>query len=332
MKVMKNGEKLQTLFDYKFLDKVIQKDENGRHIGGTWYVLEERYVMNSSTKQYLHHLIMDFKPAGRGFQQISIDHLDGDELNNRRGNLDYATPKQQQENSKGRIEGTKRNRQKTAIDLPDGIKQSELPQYVNYRDEENKKYFVIEEHPVYTNQITINGNPVKKIVKSIQALWLNQYDKSQGPYPARRKLEEIVAKCNKLDEIYKIAKKNNTKNVDIEEDEIIESFYKQPEKTDDTKATPVKVRKARNTKIIYKYDKNRKFVAKYGSLKYAAKRNAVSDKTINRVKRSSTLCQGHYYRENPFYSEDEDAETEYEPEDDSESDQDNVIDQDDGQE
>jgi hypothetical protein len=278
MKVLKNGEELQTLFDYTDLKKI--KDEMEIH--GTWSITGNGYVMNSSTKQYLHHLVMDFKSTGRGFQEQSIDHINRDPLDNRKSNLRLATAKEQQENSKGRIDDTKRERQVIAQKLPTLITQDMMPRYVNYRSEKYKQYFVIEEHPVYTNGITINGKHIGKTIKSVQAQWIDQYADPKEPYPIESKLNEIKLKCQLLNEVYELYKKTNEKNIIIEESPILLGI------------TEAKI--AKNTKTVYKYDPDFNLVAEYDSIVNAAKANNISDKTINRVKRSGAMCQGYYYR------------------------------------
>lgn len=103
MKVLKNKEEFFTLFDYDDLSKVKSRL--------TWYILKEGYVGTFKNFTYLHHLVMNFKGTGRGFQQVSVDHINRNKLDNRKANLRLATAREQQENSKGRIEGTKRERQ-----------------------------------------------------------------------------------------------------------------------------------------------------------------------------------------------------------------------------
>lgn len=282
MNVLKNGVQFQTLFDYDDLDKIKENDI-------TWYVLENGYIINASKKQYLHHLVMDFKGTGRGFQEKSIDHINRDKMDNRKANLRLATAKEQQQNSKGQIEGTKRERQHNAIKLPDNIEQIQIPKYVSYRKEKYKEYFVIEDHPVYVNAITINGKNIGKSIKSTQAQWIDQYAENKIAYPITSKLNEITIKCNKLDEIYKMYQETGNKDIEIEEDQVIKDL--------------LEARIAKNTKKVYKYDSDFNLIDEYDSIVNAAKANNISDKTINRVKRTGVLCQGFYYRTEPIESD-----------------------------
>ncbi len=181
MKVLQNGKEIFTLFDYDDLDKVKEYK--------TWYVLENGYVMASTSKKYLHHIIMNFEGVGRGFQEKSVDHINRDKLDNKKSNLRLATPKEQQENSKGVILGTKRERQCIAIKLPEEIRQDQIPKYVSYRKETDKEYFIIENHPVSLNKITINGQYIRDRIKSNQGKWLNLYSDPQSSLSNRRKIK-----------------------------------------------------------------------------------------------------------------------------------------------
>jgi hypothetical protein len=86
-------------------------------------------------------------PDGIGF---SVDHINRDPLDNRLQNLRWATQSEQNQNT------DKRKRQCTARELPTGIKQSDIPKWVNYNVETivqpsgqsyNRCYFRIEKHP-----------------------------------------------------------------------------------------------------------------------------------------------------------------------------------------
>ncbi len=273
MKILQNGEELYTFYDHEFLDEI--KDRT--------YYITNGYAMSSSTKRYLHHLVMDFESRGRGFQDISIDHKDRDKLDNRKSNLREATAKEQQENSEGRIEGTKKNRQSTAVSLPEDITQKQIPKYVSYRVEKLKEYFIIEDHPVYMNGITINGKHIGQNIKSIQAKWIDQYAKTKIPYPIIKKLEEITAKCEKLNEIYKLYKETLPEDKNI----VVDEEYAKD---------LLEIRTAKNTKTVYKYDELNNLVEEYDSIVNAANANSFSENTARRAIKSEKLCQGFYYK------------------------------------
>ena len=124
----------------------------------TWYLLQNGYVCSRIPKDgtilYIHQIITGCHGNGKGTTNISVDHIDRNPLNNTFDNLRIATRKEQEQNSKGIMDGTKRERQKNARPLPEGIEQSMLRKYVVYYDnvynkEKNlrRQYFRVEKHP-----------------------------------------------------------------------------------------------------------------------------------------------------------------------------------------
>lgn len=124
----------------------------------TWYSIESEYICthvpNINKIYYIHQIIMDCYGNGKGTKNISIDHIDRDKLNNTLSNLRLATRKDQEQNTIGIMEGTKRKRQITARKFPDGITHDMLPKYITYNinnygknKEHSREYFRIEKHP-----------------------------------------------------------------------------------------------------------------------------------------------------------------------------------------
>jgi len=119
----------------------------------TFFIHSNGYI-HSTSGLYIHQIIMGCYGNGKGTLNISVDHIDQDPLNNTYNNLRIATREEQEQNSKGIKEGTKRARKTSAIELPEGITQEMMPKYVyylkEYRNKEktlSREFFRIEKHP-----------------------------------------------------------------------------------------------------------------------------------------------------------------------------------------
>ena len=119
----------------------------------TWYKHQNGYILNSNNL-YIHQIITGCFGNGKGTSTISVDHIDQDPLNNTLDNLRIATRKEQEQNSKGIKDGTKRARKTSAKPLPNGITQDMMRKYVVYYQEwldiehtKEREFFKIEKHP-----------------------------------------------------------------------------------------------------------------------------------------------------------------------------------------
>ena len=136
---------------YKMIREFEKK--NNYEIPIIWSYLENGYILGNN-KLYIHQVITDCYGNGKGTKNISVDHIDQNPLNNCFNNLRIVTREEQEQNSKGIKEGTKRERKHNARDLPEGINQDMLKKYVVYYKEcYNKEkdlwreFFKIEKHP-----------------------------------------------------------------------------------------------------------------------------------------------------------------------------------------
>lgn len=102
---------------------------------------------------YIHQIITGCYGNGRGTKHVSVDHIDRDPLNNTLANLRIATRDEQQQNTKGQLEGTKKARRSDARPLPAGITEEMVPQYVTYAETpygtngKTRNYFCVANHP-----------------------------------------------------------------------------------------------------------------------------------------------------------------------------------------
>ena len=124
----------------------------------TWYKCANGYILthnpSDGSTYYIHQIITGCHGNGKGTKNISVDHIDQNPLNNTWENLRIATRKEQEQNSKGTKEGTKRERKQSAQDLPEGITQDMMKKYVVYYNEwldkehtKQREFFKVEKHP-----------------------------------------------------------------------------------------------------------------------------------------------------------------------------------------
>ena len=124
---------------------------NGKKL--TFYKHQNGYI-GCANNLYIHQIITDCRGNGKGTKNISVDHIDRNPLNNTITNLRIASRIEQEQNSKGISEGTKRERKSSARALPAGLTQQMMLKYVVYYNEcYNKEknlyreFFKVEKHP-----------------------------------------------------------------------------------------------------------------------------------------------------------------------------------------
>jgi hypothetical protein len=127
--------------------------ERLNHKKMTFYIHQNGYIC-CAYGLYIHQIITGCYGNGKGTKEISVDHIDQNPLNNSFSNLRISAREEQEQNSKGIKEGTKRARKSNAKELPEGITEDMMSKYVVYYHEwlnleqtKWREYFKVETHP-----------------------------------------------------------------------------------------------------------------------------------------------------------------------------------------
>jgi len=168
--------------------------ERENNIKITWFLSVNGYITGNN-KLYIHQIITGCFGNGKGTLNTSVDHIDQDPLNNTWDNLRIATRKEQEQNSKGIKDGTKRERKHNAKELPNGITQDMMKKYVVYYQEwldkehtKEREFFKIEKHPKLDKPwITTKSNKVSIEEKLAQANKIID-DLENNIYPEKKEI------------------------------------------------------------------------------------------------------------------------------------------------
>ena len=186
------------ILDKLSYEKIIQyeKEFNNNNKLTFYKYYKSKYICFSDNL-YIHQIITGCYGNGKGTSNISVDHIDQNPLNNRYDNLRIATRKEQEQNSQGIKQNTKRERKHNARELPEGITQEMLKKYVVYYKECYNKdkdlwreFFKVEKHPKLdkhwigskSEKISIKDklNEANKIVEDLDN---DTYEKKESELP-----------------------------------------------------------------------------------------------------------------------------------------------------
>ena len=142
----------------KISKRDINKVLNFKDIRPVWRLFTNGYIcctININSKQkvyYLHQLIMDVHDENLTNFEKTVDHINRDKLDNRQDNLRLVNMSIQNANR------DKATRRCDAIDLPEGIKQEDIPKHIVYRKEildkdtgKFREYFYTCNHPNFSD-------------------------------------------------------------------------------------------------------------------------------------------------------------------------------------
>lgn len=176
---------------YQKIKEFEEKITNGKKI--TWSKSNNGYIYGNipvlGKHLLIHQVITSHYGHGKGTggnnsNILSVDHIDRDPMNNTMENLRLATREEQEQNSRGIMPDTKRERQINAQELPEGIIQEMLPKYVIFYNEKklDRQYFRIEKHPkMEKNWETTKSRNVSVQDKLNQAIEMIEKLKSETP-------------------------------------------------------------------------------------------------------------------------------------------------------
>ena len=164
------------------------------------------YIVCSSKSMFIHQIITGCHGNGKGTKEVSVDHIDQDPLNNCFANLRIATRDEQEQNSKGIKEGTKRERSVNAKPLPEELNGIALPKYVVYYKECYNK-----DKDLWREFFKIEGHP------KLEKIWMSS---KSGKIDIHEKLDDTLAILQKLDE------QNSNTKVTIEPKKTLPPFIR----------------------------------------------------------------------------------------------------------
>ena len=140
----------------------------------TWYRTQNGYILCHNNNVFIHQIIMETWGQGDYTANTNVvAHLDRNPLNNRYENLHIATLQEGQKyNSTASGDDDKRERKRSAKELPQGLTQNMMKRYVTYNHEwlntehtRSREYFKVEHPKLEKSWVTSKSEKVPLLQK-----------------------------------------------------------------------------------------------------------------------------------------------------------------------
>jgi hypothetical protein len=157
----------------------------------TWYRTQNGYISCHSNNIFIHQVIMDTWGQGDYTANTNVvAHLDRNPLNNRYDNLHIATLQEHQKyNSAATGVDDKRERKRSAKELPPGLTQTMMKRYVSYnhewlnKDHTRSREFFKVEHPKLEKPWMTSKSEKVSLLQKLEAANKVVADLEKGIFP-----------------------------------------------------------------------------------------------------------------------------------------------------
>lgn len=178
-----------------------------KNIRPIWYLQSNGYIATTihynkkQTIYSLHQLILDVHDVDLTSFERTVDHINQDKLDNRNENLRLTNMSIQNSNR------DKVSRRVDAIELPEGIKQEDIPKHIVYRKEildketgKYREYFYICNHPTFTEHLDFSKEKSKAELSKNQRFSDNKHWSSSksNQVSIKEKLKQAKLKIQEI--------------------------------------------------------------------------------------------------------------------------------------